>query len=165
MGEVTRALADMVGPGGRAIGIDLSAELVERARQRAAGLSPVEYEVGDVTALAFESDKFDAAYCDRVFQHLAEPDLAMGGLFRALHGGGRLAAIDPDFTRGIVDADDVELSDILTSRIWHWVENPTSGRQLQSRMVPCGLCRCRRPRDIAALPRMPSRSVHCCHAQ
>jgi ubiquinone/menaquinone biosynthesis C-methylase UbiE len=138
MGEVTRALADMVRPGGRAIGIDLSAELVERARLRAAGVSQVEYEVGDVTALAFESDTLDAAYCERVFQHLAEPDVAMGELFRVLRGGGRLAAIDPDFTRGIVDADDVELSDILTSTIWQTVQNPTSGRQLQSRMVRAG---------------------------
>jgi SAM-dependent methyltransferase len=84
MGEVTRSLGDMVAPGGRAIGIDLSGELVERARERLGDASNVAYEIGDVTDLPFESETFDAAYCERVFQHLADPDWAMGELFRVL---------------------------------------------------------------------------------
>jgi SAM-dependent methyltransferase len=138
MGEVTRSLGDMVAPGGRAIGIDLSGELVERARERLGDASNVAYEIGDVTDLPFESETFDAAYCERVFQHLADPDWAMGELFRVLRTGGRLATVDADFTRAVADADDRELSDLLTSSIWGYVANPASGRQLRSRMVRAG---------------------------
>jgi SAM-dependent methyltransferase len=138
MGENTRALGEMVAPSGRAIGIDFSSELVARARERAGDASCVEYQVGDVTELPFESQMFDGAYCERVFQHLSEPDAAMGELFRVLRGGGRLVTVDPDFTRTVVDADDHELSDILTNAVWGSAANPTSGRQLRSRMVRAG---------------------------
>jgi SAM-dependent methyltransferase len=138
MGEVTQALSELVAPGGRAVGLDLSTELVARARQRASAIPHVEFEVGDVTALSFQSESFDAVYCERVFQHLADPEAAMGELFRVLRGGGRLVAIDPDFARSVIDADDVELSDLLTSAVRLSVANPTSGRQLRSRMVRAG---------------------------
>jgi SAM-dependent methyltransferase len=138
MGEVTRALGDLVAPGGRAVGVDLSTELVARARERASDLSHVEFEIGDLTALSFDDETFDAVYCERLFQHLADPDAAMAELFRVLRSGGRLVAIDPDFTRSIIDADDVELSDVLTSNTRRLVANPQSGRQLRSRMVRAG---------------------------
>jgi SAM-dependent methyltransferase len=138
MGENTRALGAMVAPSGRAIGIDLSVELVARARERAGDASCVEYQVGDVTGLPFESQMFDGVYCERVFQHLSRPDAAMVELFRVLRSGGRLVAVDPDFTRTVVDADDRELSDILTNAVWGSAANPTSGRQLRSQMVRAG---------------------------
>ena len=84
MGEVTRALATMVAPGGRAVGVDLSSDLVERATERAASTPGVEYRVGDLTDLPIESAAFDVAYCERVFQHLADPERGMVELFRVL---------------------------------------------------------------------------------
>jgi SAM-dependent methyltransferase len=138
MGEVTRALATMVAPAGRAIGVDLSADLVERANERAASTPDVDYRVGDLTHLPFEDATFDVAYCERVFQHLAEPDRGMAELFRVLRPGGRLAAVDPDFTRSAQDADDSNVSDILTAAARRAVANPSSGRQLRSKMVGAG---------------------------
>ena len=138
MGEVTRALATMVAPGGRAVGVDLSADLVERANERAASILDVEYRVGDLTNLPFERAAFDIAYCERVFQHLADPDRGMVELFRVLRPGGRLAAADPDFTRSAHDADDSDVSDILTAAAPRAVANPSSGRKLRSQMVRAG---------------------------
>jgi len=138
MGEVTRGLATMVAPGGRAVGVDLSSDLVARATERAASTPGVEYRVGDLTDLPFENAAFDVAYCERVFQHLADPERGMADLFRVLRPGGRLGAVDPDFTRSAQDADDSGVTDILTAAAPRAVANPSSGRKLRSQMVRAG---------------------------
>lgn len=138
MGEVTRDLASMVGPVGRAVGVDLSADLVGRANERAVGTPDLEYRVGDLTDLPFEDATFDAVYCERVFQHLADPDRGIAELFRVLRPGGRVAAIDPDFTRSVQDSNDFMASDILTAAARRVVANPSSGRELRAQLVGAG---------------------------
>jgi ubiquinone/menaquinone biosynthesis C-methylase UbiE len=61
MGEATRVLAEFVRPGGYAVGVDLSVELMARARERADGMPDLVFEVGTVTALPFPTSSFDAA--------------------------------------------------------------------------------------------------------
>jgi ubiquinone/menaquinone biosynthesis C-methylase UbiE len=146
MGEVTRMLAGLVQPGGRAVGVDLSAELVGRARERAAGISNVEFRVGSVTALPFDTGSFDAVYSERVFIHLDEPDTAMAELFRVLCPGGRLVIVDADHARVAVDADDLELSDLLVAALARYIANPASGRRLRSQMMRAGF------NDVTAEP-------------
>jgi ubiquinone/menaquinone biosynthesis C-methylase UbiE len=146
MGEVTRMLAGLVQPDGHAVGVDLSAELVGRARERAEGIPNVEFRVGNLTELPFDTENFDAAYSERVFQHLAEPDTAMAELFRVLRPGGRLVIVDADHGRAAVDADDLELSDLLTAAYARNHANPASGRRLRSQMVRAGFS------DVTAEP-------------
>lgn len=138
MGEVTRMLAERVGPSGRAVGVDLSAELVERARERAGDVGHLEYRVGDLTALPFDDDTFDAAYSERVFIHLADPDAALRELLRVLRPGGRLVVVDPDHSQSVTDADDPELADLLTGRVAAEMVNWRSGRHLRSQAVAAG---------------------------
>jgi SAM-dependent methyltransferase len=138
MGEATRMLAELVRPGGHAVGVDLSIELVQRARQRAEGVPDVEFHVGTVTALPFRSTSFDAAYSERVFMHLVEPDAAMAELFRVLRPGGRLVVVDVDHACAAVDADDLEVSDLLVAAFVRDIANPSSGRRLRSQMLRAG---------------------------
>jgi ubiquinone/menaquinone biosynthesis C-methylase UbiE len=138
MGEMTTSLAAAAGPGGRSVGVDLSAELVERARQRTEGVHNVEYRCADLTALPFDDDTFDAAYSERVFMHLHEPDAVMQELHRVLRPGGRLVVVDADFSRSAIDADDGELTDLLAARLEQWIANFRSGRQLRSQAVVAG---------------------------
>lgn len=138
MGELTRLLAGRVGPDGRADGVDLSAELVDRASAAAADIDNVAYRVGDITSLPFEDRTFDAAYSERVFIHLADPAAAMRELWRVLRPGGRLVIVDPDHLRTATDADDVELADLLVSRLGREFANPGSGRHLRSHAVRAG---------------------------
>jgi SAM-dependent methyltransferase len=133
-----RMMAERVAPGGRAIGIDLSAEMVARARERAAGVDAVEYRVGSVTALPFDDASVDAAYSERVFMHLADPQAAMHELFRILRPGGRLVVIDPDHTRAATDANDVALADLLVDRLTARIMNPRAGPHLRSQAVLAG---------------------------
>jgi ubiquinone/menaquinone biosynthesis C-methylase UbiE len=138
MGEATQMLAELVKPGGQAVGVDLSVELVERSRQRAEGTPNLEFHVGSVTALPFSAAAFDAAYSERVFMHLGDPDAAMAELFRVLRPGGRLVIVDVDHTCAAVDAEDLVLSDLLADAAASDIANPACGRRLRSQMVRAG---------------------------
>ena len=139
LGEVSRALAQIVAPNGRASGVDLNAEHLALARQRASGLGNVEYRHADITSLPFEDASFDAIYSERVFQHLRHPQTAMGELFRVLRPGGSIVVADADHLATVVDADDRELAERIqgiSARLGS--VNPAAGRRLRSQMVVAG---------------------------
>lgn len=108
-GDDVRALAEIVGPTGRAVGLDLSSTMVEQARARSGSL-PVEFVQGSVYELPFADDSFDASRSDRVFQHLDEPLRALLEMVRVTKPGGRINVIDPDWGTEMVDTDQRELA-------------------------------------------------------
>ena len=85
--------AEIVGPSGFVLGIDLAERLLEngRAKARARGLSNVQFRVGDMLDLRIPDDRFDAVVC--VFGIFFVPDmlLALRSLWERVRGGGRLA--------------------------------------------------------------------------
>jgi ubiquinone/menaquinone biosynthesis C-methylase UbiE len=83
--------AQVVGQAGKVIGIDLSEKLLELARTKATGLSNIEFELGDMLALRFSTESFDAVVC--VFGIFFVPDMHMGvrELWRCVRPGGQLA--------------------------------------------------------------------------
>lgn len=93
-GEPGLTAARAVGPGGRVVCTDISAEMLAVGRQRAAaeGLDHVQFLVCDAEALAFDQASFDAVLSRQGLQFL--PDVA--GVLARLHAflkpGGRLAA-------------------------------------------------------------------------
>ena len=74
-GEDLRALAELVSPGGRAVGVDSSPA------------SP-EVLLADACALPFDDDSFDACRCDRTLQHVADPQRALAEMVRVTRPGG-----------------------------------------------------------------------------
>lgn len=85
--------AEMVGPNGSVVGVDLAENLLELARAKAKqrGLSNIEFRSGDMTNLAFDDGSFDAVVC--VFGIFFVPDMqaALTELKRVLRTGGKLA--------------------------------------------------------------------------
>ena len=85
--------ANVVGPTGHVIGVDLSDRLLElgRAKARAAGLQSVEFRRGDMTALGFPDGHFDAVVC--VFGIFFVPDMErqVADLWRMVAPGGQMA--------------------------------------------------------------------------
>ena len=85
--------AEIVGPSGSVLGVDLADRLLEhaRAKARARGLRNVEFRQGDMLALPIGNDQFDAVVC--VFGIFFVPDmsLALRLLWEHLRPGGRLA--------------------------------------------------------------------------
>jgi ubiquinone/menaquinone biosynthesis C-methylase UbiE len=92
-GASALAAAEMVGPDGFVIGMDLAARMLELARIKAEarGLRNVEFRVGDMLDLHLPASEFDAVVC--VFGIFFVPDMpaAIRALWRVVRPGGRLA--------------------------------------------------------------------------
>lgn len=85
--------AEIVGPKGAVVGVDLAENLLELARSKAEqrGLTNIEFRSGDMTQLPFDEAEFDVVVC--VFGIFFVPDMeaALGELRRVLRDGGKLA--------------------------------------------------------------------------
>jgi SAM-dependent methyltransferase len=84
--------ARRVGPAGRAIGVDMTDAMIERARASAAalGLAHVEVRRGDATQLPVEDASVDVVISNGVLNLVGEKDLAFAEIARVLRPGGRL---------------------------------------------------------------------------
>jgi len=84
--------AEVVGPGGSVIGIDLADKLLELGRKKAKqrGLENVQFEHGDMLNLEFRN-QFDAVICVFGIFFVPEMELAVRELWRAVTSGGKLA--------------------------------------------------------------------------
>ncbi|MFW6074798.1 MAG: methyltransferase domain-containing protein, partial [Chloroflexota bacterium] len=66
-GDDVRAMAEIVGQTGRAVGLDVSRTMIEAAKRRSEGSAlPVEFVQASAYELPFEDDSFDASRIDRV---------------------------------------------------------------------------------------------------
>jgi ubiquinone/menaquinone biosynthesis C-methylase UbiE len=84
--------AAKVGPGGRAIGIDMTEEMRDRARGSAvaAGLANVEVHWADATALPLPDASIDVVISNGVLNLVPEKEKAFTEILRVLRPGGRL---------------------------------------------------------------------------
>ena len=126
-GDDVRALTEIVGATGRAVGVDRSEAMVAEARARAgAG----EFIVGDARALAFPDNAFDACRSERVLVHVEDPARAVGEMFRVVGPGGHVVSIEADFETLIVDAPDSALTRRILNALCDEVTNGWIGRRL-----------------------------------
>ena len=88
--------ARRVGPTGKAIGVDMTDAMIERASAsaRAAGLAQVEVRKGDATALPVESASLDVVISNGVINLVPEKERAFDEIVRVLKPGGRLQLAD-----------------------------------------------------------------------
>jgi SAM-dependent methyltransferase len=93
-GDTTLRLAELVGPDGAALGVDVSEPFIEAARAEAeeAGVEEVRFEVADVQTTEFDS-VFDYAFSRMGIMFFANPVAALRNVRRALAPGGRLCAV------------------------------------------------------------------------
>jgi ubiquinone/menaquinone biosynthesis C-methylase UbiE len=131
-GDDVRALAHIVGPTGKATGIDISETMVTQARARASGQDlPVAFQVGDIYRLDFPDGAFAAARADRVLHHLDDPGRALSEVARVVRPGGRVVVSEPDFDTFVIDHPDQALTrHILTVYATGGARNGRLGRHL-----------------------------------
>ena len=98
-GDTTIELARRVGPGGRALGIDIDEVKIALAQEDAAAreVGNVAFAVADIRA-GLESGSFDVVYSRFLLTHLSDPLGAVKEFQRHLAPGGRVAVEDIDFS-------------------------------------------------------------------
>lgn len=105
--------AERVGPRGRVIGVDMTGEMVERARANAvaSGYENVEFRIGEIERLPVDDESVDLVISNCVINLVPDKKAAFDEAYRVLRSGGRLVVSDivlrgelPDFIRESVEA-------------------------------------------------------------
>jgi len=98
--------AQMVGPEGSVVGIDMTPEMLEKARASAAtmGAGNVEFVQGEVERLPFADTSFDVVISNGVIDLVPDKDAVFGELFRVLAPGGRLQVADVTIQKPVSEA-------------------------------------------------------------
>ncbi|HET7735274.1 MAG TPA: methyltransferase domain-containing protein [Nocardioidaceae bacterium] len=139
-GSEVLALAALVGTSGRAVGIEphpgLRAEAARRANN--AG-STAEFVDASATDLPFADATVDLLRCERVFQHLEDPQGAATEFARVLAPGGRVAILDSDWATAISTPGDPDVVRRMNEVMWARTPNPFAGRHLRTQLVRAGL--------------------------
>jgi SAM-dependent methyltransferase len=137
-GAEVRRMATLVGPGGRAVGVEPNPGLRAEAERRSEG-SSAEYVDGSALALPFDDGSVDVVRCERVFQHLEDPAGAARELARVLAPGGRVAVTDSDWGSVVQLGADEEIMRRMTDASFGSFANPHSGRRLRGQLAAAGL--------------------------
>ena len=86
----------LVGPAGRVIGVDMTGEMVEKAKSNAAlvGASNVEFHHAPAEVLPVEDASVDVVVSNGAINLVPDKSLVFDEIFRVLRPGGRLMLID-----------------------------------------------------------------------
>ncbi len=95
-GMDTLIAALMVGPEGSVTGIDMTPEMIDKARRGAAelGLNNVTFVEGEAETLPFDDASFDVVLSNSVIDLIPDKDAVFSSIYRVLVPGGRLQVAD-----------------------------------------------------------------------
>ncbi len=142
VGGTPRALAGMVGPSGRVVGMDLLQAAIDVVQRDPGLLENVSFLCGDAQSYPFHPGSFDAAFSRFGVMFFADPIAAFANIRRALRPGGRLGFV---CWRGLTDNEldefplraasgclPAQLVSDTSSSGWFSFSNPQSIREILS---------------------------------
>jgi ubiquinone/menaquinone biosynthesis C-methylase UbiE len=142
LGFDVRRLSKLVGPEGRAIGVDASLTLLESARAASEGFPAVEFIQADIQNLPFANGFLHSCKVDRTLQHVEQPDEVLKEIFRTVRPGGRVVCAEPDWGTFAIEASSLGDQHPVAQQVaqlWsHDIRNHRIGRDLRKLLVETG---------------------------
>ena len=144
-GDVAMAAAELAGPEGRVVGVDVNPEILETARDRVAqaGHGNVEFLAGDARTLDLESD-FDALIGRFVLMYLTDPVETLRHLATRVRPGGIVAfheiSFSPDILSRVLETPLAEkLTDWMVGVFAHSGAHTDMAYRLYGMFIDAGL--------------------------
>jgi len=106
-GQLAKHLVKYAGPEARLTCVDLSPEMLRRARRRLPA-ERVGYAAADLTQLPFADGSFDCVTCGYVLEHLPDARVGLAELVRVMMPGARMLLLTTEDN----------FSGAMTSRMW-----------------------------------------------
>ncbi|WP_088239570.1 class I SAM-dependent methyltransferase [Calothrix rhizosoleniae] len=96
-GHLAIASAEIVGVGGRVVGVDISPQMLDVARSKvkALSLSNVELQLADAEAINYPANSFDRILCANTFPWIEDKQAALRTWYKFLKPGGLIAIHTP----------------------------------------------------------------------
>ena len=147
-GTMSRQLAGLVAlststdwPMGWVAGVEPNARLrtVAASRAHENGVPNVSFVDGLAGALPFEDSSVDLVWCERVLQHLNDPDAAINDIARVLRPGGRAVLLDADHGTRIISDLDPDVASAFIRASLAAVANPYAARHIPAQVRRAGL--------------------------
>jgi len=147
-GTLSRELAGLVTPGASTdgpmcwvTGVEPNARLRALAASRAAsnGIPNVSFIHGLAGALPFADSSVDLVWCERVLQHLNDPQAAIDDIARVLRPGGRAVLLDADQGTRLISDLEPDIASAFVRASLTAIANPYSARHIPAQIRRAGL--------------------------
>ena len=159
LGFDVRRLAALVGPEGRAIGVDASLALIESARSKSEGLAAVEFVQADIQQLPFASGSLNSCKVDRTLQHVERPSAVLDEVFRTVCSDGAVVCAEPDWGTFAIDNAQHPIA-MQIAQVWsEGFRHPRIGHELRDHLKEAGFVDIQVKEFILSTPNFESSDI------
>ncbi|MER7499020.1 methyltransferase domain-containing protein [Nonomuraea pusilla] len=130
-----RAAGELAERGMRAIGVDVSEQMIAAARARG---WRADFRLGDALDLPLGDGEVTGYRADKVFHELADPAAALAEARRVLAPGGRAVLVGQDWDAYVVDSADPALTRTIVHARADLVTAPRAARRYRSLLLDAG---------------------------
>jgi len=136
-GYLCESMAQLVGPDGAVVGIDVSTDLIAVCNRQKAS-EWISYAIGNATELGQSDASFDAVVCTQVAEYVPDVDRVLMETFRVLKPGGRTIFVATDWNAVVWHSENRErMASVMKSWEAHCA-HPRLPRSMASRLINAG---------------------------